>query len=148
MKLESTLPESPGFLHAIPALNIFSLLLVFFLLGPSFVSQSGVAIDLPVSRFQIERQAGSTVISVKPGDPPLIWLEREQVTLSQLGDRLDERRGSDSAPASTVLLQVDKSVPVSVQREVAETALLKGFRVYLLGYPESTDDATPPAKGE
>jgi biopolymer transport protein ExbD len=133
-------------LHAIPALNIFSLLLVFFLLGPSFVSQSGVAVDLPISPFQIERQAGAIVVSVKPGDPPLLWLEREPVTFDQLAAKLEERRGSDAAPASRVLLQVDKDVPVKVQAEVAQMALLKGFQVNLLGFPAATDEA--PAKGE
>ena len=48
MKLESSLPERPGFLFVVPAFNLFALLLVFFLLGPSFVSQSGVAVELPV----------------------------------------------------------------------------------------------------
>jgi len=143
MKLESTLPESPGLLHAVPILNIFSLLLVFFLLGPSFVSQSGVSVDLPVTRFQIERQERSIVITVKPGDPPLLWLERQPVTLSQLGDKLDERRGSESAPSATVLLQVDRSVPVEAQQKVAEMALLKGYQVILLGTPANDD---PPSK--
>ena len=137
MKLESTLPESPGFLFLVPAFNLFALLLVFFLLGPSFVSQSGVAVELPVSRFQMERQADTTVITVTAGDPPGYWVEREPVSLGQLSERLDARRGSDSSPATTVLLRVDKGVPVEVQRNVAEIALQKGLRVYLLGQPES-----------
>lgn len=137
MKLESTLPESPGFLFLVPAFNLFALLLVFFLLGPSFVSQSGVAVELPVSRFQMERQADSTVVTITADDPPGYWVEREPVSLGQLSERLDARRGSDSSPATTVLLRVDKGVPVGVQRNVAEIALQKGLRVYLLGQPES-----------
>jgi biopolymer transport protein ExbD len=145
MKLESTLPERPGFLFVVPAFNVFALLLVFFLLGPSFVSQSGVAVELPVSRFQMERQADATVVTVTAGDPPGYWLEREPVSLGQLSERLDARRGSESAPATTVLLRVDKGVPVETQRNVAEIALQKGLRVYLLGQPEQ---AVEPAKDE
>jgi acyl-CoA synthetase (AMP-forming)/AMP-acid ligase II len=112
MKLESTLPETPGFLFVVPAFNLFALLLVFFLLGPSFVSQSGVAVELPVSRFQMERQADATVVTIEdsgaPGvselDPPTYWVEREPVSLGQLSERLDARRGSDTSPATTVLL--------------------------------------------
>jgi biopolymer transport protein ExbD len=137
MKLESTLPERPVFLFVVPAFNLFALLLVFFLLGPSFVSQSGVAVELPVSRFQMERQADATVVTVTAGDPLGYWVEREPVSLGQLSERLDTRRGSDSSPATTVLLRVDKGVPVEVQRNVAEIALQKGLRVYLLGQPES-----------
>ncbi|WP_193210901.1 ExbD/TolR family protein [Luteolibacter marinus] len=148
MKLESTLPERPGFLFVVPAFNLFALLLVFFLLGPSFVSQSGVAVELPVSRFQLERQAFETVVTVRDDgprgvsefDPPTYWLEHEQVTLGELAERLDARRSSDTSPATTVLLRVDKGVPVEIQREVAEIALQKGLRVYLLGRPEGSRD--------
>lgn len=140
MKLESTLPDRPGFLFVVPAFNLFALLLVFFLLGPSFVSQSGVAVELPVSRFQMERQAEAAVVTITRGDspsaPPGFWLEREQVTLEELAERLDARRGDDPVAASTVLLRADKSVSVELQREVAEIALEKGMRVFLLGRPE------------
>lgn len=153
MKLESTLPERPGFLFVIPAFNLFALLLVFFLLGPSFVSQSGVAVELPVSRFQLERQAYETVVTIQDGgapgvsefDPPTYWLEREQVSLGKLSDQLDARRNSDISPATTVLLRVDKGVPVETQRNVAEIILQKGLRVYLLGQPEGIQE---PAAGD
>jgi len=137
MKLESTLPERPGFLFVVPAFNLFALLLVFFLLGPSLVSQSGVAVELPVSRFQMERQADATVVTITDGDPAGYWIEREPVSLGQLSERLDTRRGSEAAPATSVLLRVDKGVPVEIQRNVAEIALQKGLRVYLLGQPEN-----------
>ena len=143
MKLESTLPERPGFLFVVPAFNLFALLLVFFLLGPSFVSQSGVAVELPVSRFQMERQADASVVTITAGDPPGYWVEREPVSLGQLSERLDVRRGSESSPATSVLLRVDKGVPVEVQRNVAEIALQKGLRVYLLGQPESVYEPKP-----
>lgn len=143
MKLESTLPERPGFLFVVPAFNLFALLLVFFLLGPSFVSQSGVAVELPVSRFQMDRQADATVVTITAGDPPGYWLEREPVSLGQLSERLDARRGSESAPATTVLLRVDKGVPVEIQRNIAEVALQKGLRVYLLGQPEGAAESKP-----
>ena len=143
MKLESTLPERPGFLFVVPAFNLFALLLVFILLGGQFVSQSGVAVELPVSRFQMERQADATVVTITEGSPPGYWLEREPVSLGQLSDRLDARRGSDSAPATTVLLRVDKGVPVETQRNVAEIALQKGLRVYLLGQPEAAAESKP-----
>jgi biopolymer transport protein ExbD len=144
MKLESTLPERPGFLFVVPAINLFALLLVFLLLGPSFVSQSGVAVELPVSRFQMERQADATVVTITAGEPPGYWIEREPVSLGQLSERLDARRGSESAPATSVLLRVDKGVQVEVQRAVAEIALQKGLRVFLLGQPEGA--GAPPAE--
>ncbi len=86
------------------------------------------------------------VITVQPGDPPLLWLERQPVTLSQLADKLDERRGSENSPSATVLLLVDRKVPVEAQQKVAEMALLKGYQVFLLGTPANDDP--PPSKND
>ena len=55
MKLEMTLPERPGLLHAVPILNLFALLWLLLLLSPLLLQQSGVAVELPPSRFQLER---------------------------------------------------------------------------------------------
>ncbi|QJE97382.1 ExbD/TolR family protein [Luteolibacter luteus] len=134
MKLETTLPESPGFLIVVPAINLMALMLVFFL--PSLFSQSGVALELPVSRFQLERQEDRAVVSITSDTPPVYWLERQQVSFAQLSEKLDARRQGDWAPTSTVLLRVDKGVSVETQRNVAEMALQKGFRVLLLGQSE------------
>lgn len=136
MKLVTTLPESPGFLIVVPAINLMALMLVFFL--PSLFSQSGVAVELPVSRFQLERQEDRAVVSITSDNPPVYWLERQQLSFSQLSEQLDARRQGDWAPTSTVLLRVDKGVSVETQRGVAEMALQKGFRVLLLGQPEAS----------
>ena len=74
MKLEMSLPERPGFLHAVPILNIFALVQLFFLLGPSLVLHSGVAVDLAPSRFQMERYQDSIVVTLGPGEPSCVVL--------------------------------------------------------------------------
>ncbi|MEM1082529.1 MAG: biopolymer transporter ExbD [Verrucomicrobiota bacterium] len=141
MKLESTLPERPGFLHAVPVFDLFALLLVFILLGPSFVHQSGVRVDMPLSRYQIERDPNAAVITITQGNPPVLWLEREQVSREELIRRLADRRdGTSAAPA--VYIRSDGDIPASFERQVAETALQQDFRVYLLGRafkPEAVD---------
>ena len=147
MKLECTLPERPGFLFVVPAFNLLALLIVFILLGPSFVSQYGVAMELPVSRYQMERPTDATVITVRKALPPALptyFLEREPVSLAELSERLEARRGNEFAPASSVLLQVEQGVPVEIQQGVAEIALQKGFRVWILGQPP--EDQTPAPK--
>src|SRR5687768_3314676 len=98
MKLETTLPDSPGFLIVVPAINLMALLLVFFL--PSLFSQSGVAVELPVSRFQLEQQEDRAVVTVTADNPPVYWLERQQVTFGELSEQLEARRQGDWAPTS------------------------------------------------
>ncbi len=134
MKLEMTLPERPGFLHAIPLLNIFALVQLFFLLGPSLVWQSGVAVDLPPSRFQMERYETPLVVTLGPGEPtPRIHFARDSVTLDELSARLDKLRESGARAKAIVLLQTDTGTPVGIEREVTEMVLAKGFRLALVG---------------
>lgn len=134
MKLELTLPERPGLLHAVPIFDLFALLLLFFLMGPSFVQQPGVMVDPAPSRFQLERYEESLVVTLGPGEPqPRLHLGREAVNLAQLGERLDRLR-EDGAPArSIVLMKTDQGTPVAMEREVMELILEKGYRVALVG---------------
>jgi len=136
MKLETTLPERAGFLHAVPIFDLFGLLLVFFLLGPSFVKQSGIEVELPLSRFQVERHADASVVTLSQpesaGGPAVIWLERRQVTESELGEELTKRR--EELPGDPVLyVRTDGAVPAVLERRIAELAIVRGYRVYLLG---------------
>lgn len=144
MKLESTLPERPGFLFVVPAFNLLALLIVFLLLGPQFINQYGKAVELPISRYQMERPGDAMVITVTEGDPPGYWVDREEISsLGALSERLDARRGSEFAPSASVLLRVDRRVPVAEQQAVAEVALQKGFRVWLLGQAPDNQLPTP-----
>jgi biopolymer transport protein ExbD len=134
MKLEMTLPERPGFLHAVPILNIFALMQLFFLLGPSLVMQSGVAVDLPPSRFQMERYEQSLVVTLGPGEPdPQIHFGRDPVTREELSGRLDKLKSGGAQAKSIVLLQTDTGTPVGVERDITELVLSKGFRLAMVG---------------
>ncbi len=134
MKLEMTLPERPGFLHAVPILNIFALMQLFLLLGPSLVLQSGVAVDLPPSRFQMERYQDALVVTLGPGESaPRIHFGREPVTRDELAARLDALLRDGVANKAMVLLQTDAGTPVGVEREITEMVLGKGFRLAIVG---------------
>ncbi len=134
MKLELSLPESPGFLHAVPILNLFALLWFVLLLNPWLQQQSGVAVDLPPSRFQLERFQETRVISLGPGETEArIHFGRDAVTLTELSTRLDHLGAEESPGKVIVLLQTDAATPVGVEREVSELVLGKGFRLAMVG---------------
>jgi biopolymer transport protein ExbD len=139
MKLETTLPERPGFLHALPMFDLFALLLLLFLLGPALVLQSGVSIELPPSQFQMERFEETLVVTIGPGEPePRIHLGRDPVSLVQLGKHLDLLRQEGHASRAVVLLRTDAGATVGDERKVSELILGKGFRLALVGSPEHT----------
>ncbi|MCX8495649.1 MAG: hypothetical protein ORN51_05640, partial [Akkermansiaceae bacterium] len=121
MKLEMTLPERPGFLHAVPILNIFALVQLFFLLGPSLVLQSGVAVELAPSRFQMERYEDTLVVTLGPGEPgPRIHFGRDAMSMDELTHRLDGLKSTGATAKSIVLMQTDAGTPVGAAREVTE----------------------------
>jgi len=136
MKLESNLPERPGFLHAMPVFDIFALLLLFFLLGPAFVLQSGVRVDPPPSRFQLERFEETLVVSLVSGavdTTPAIYLGRELITAGELAERLDTFRQEGLTAEAVVLLKSNEFTSVKFEREIAESILDQGFRLALVG---------------
>lgn len=146
MKLELTLPERPGFLHAVPVLNIFALMQLFFLLGPALVLRSGVSVDLPPSRFQMERYQDSLVVTLGPGEPePRIHLGRDQVTRDELENRLDTLKESGAQTSAIVLLQTDAGTPVGTERAITGMILGKGFRLAIVG-KTTTSPALPEVK--
>ncbi|KAB2642467.1 MAG: hypothetical protein DVB26_02470 [Verrucomicrobia bacterium] len=134
MKLELTLPERPGFLHALPVFNLFLLLMLFFMLGPALVSQSGVMVDLPPSKFQMERFRETLVVTLSPGHGgPRIHLQRHPVTLDELAAQLDGLRAEGVASKAVILLQTDAATPVGEERAVAELIVGKGFHLAMVG---------------
>ena len=134
MKLELTLPERPGLLHAVPVLNIFALLWLLFLLAPSLLQRSGVAVELPPSRFQLERFQDALVVTLGPGETePRIHFGRDAVGLSELSARLDKLRAEGASANAIVLLQTDAGTPVGIERQVTELVLGKGFRLAMVG---------------
>lgn len=129
-----SLPERPGLLHAVPILDIFVLLWLLFLLGSSLLRQSGVTVDLPPSRFQLERFQDTFVVTLGPGEGvPRIHLGRDSVNLAELAARLDKLRDDGVRAKAVVLLQTDAGTPVGTEREVAEMILGKGFRLAMVG---------------
>jgi len=136
MKLESNLPERPGLLHVTPVFDIFALLLLFFLLGPSFVLQSGIRVDPPPSQFQLERFEETLVVNVLSGAldaTPVIYLGTEPVGAEELAGRLESYREAGMIPRTLVILRSDENTPVKFERELAEEILAAGFRLALAG---------------
>ncbi len=141
-----TLPERPGFLHVLPVVNLFLLLVLFFMVGPSLLLQSGMKVELAPSKFQMERFQDTLVVTLGPGQPPSnIHFGRRPVTFEELTALLEQKRADGTAAKVVVLLHSDRETSVRMEREVAEMILGKGFRLALVGQAPARH-APPPAK--
>ncbi len=129
-----SLPERPGLLHAVPVLDIFALLWLLFLLGSSLVRQSGLTVELPPSRFQLERFQETYVVTLGPGEgEPRIHFGRDSVSMAGLAERLKALREEGARSNTIVLLQTDAGTPVGTEREVSEMVLGMGYKLAMVG---------------
>ena len=144
-----TLPEHPGLLHAVPVLNLLALLWLLVLLGPLLLRQSGMVVDLPPSRFQLDRYQDALVVTLGPGEAaPRIHLGRDAVSLTELAERLEHLRAKGAPTKAIVLLQTDSGTPVGVERQVTELVLSKGFRLAMVGANTPATPVPTPQTGQ
>lgn len=136
MKLETTLDERPGFLHALPLFDLFALVTMLLLLGPAFLSQSGITVEVPASRFQMQRYSKSIVVTVGPGGSEAsLYLGRQAIRLDELAGRLEALKLDESMSGAIVLLKTDVGTSVGMERLVSEVILGSGFELALVGRP-------------
>lgn len=144
MKLEMSLPERPALLHALPVVNLFALLWMFHFAGASLTNQSGVTVDPPPSRFQLERFEETLVVTLVTAESGVrMYLGREPVDFAGLGSRLEVLRTQGASARTVVLLQSDAGIQVGAEREVSEMILAKGFRLALVGSSDTDKTAKP-----
>ena len=133
MKLVSHLPQSGPSLYIAPLLNTVLLLIVFFLLGSSFIVQSGIAVVLPQSSSLVENVERSHLITVTAAPESKIYLDGKEVTLTSLRSALE----ADKEGLRRAILQADQMAPYGRGREVSSVALSLGFELMHATTPEA-----------
>jgi len=140
MKLETTLEDRPGFLHAMPLFDLFALVIMLLLLGPLFLSQGGISVEVPSSRFQMQRYGDSIVVTVGSGSEEApIYLGRQAVTVEELAEQLAALKLDERMGRAVVLLKTDIRTTVGMERKVSEVVLGAGFRLALVGEPDRAE---------
>lgn len=134
MKLETTLEERPGFLHALPLFDLFALVTMLLLLGPMLLTQGGVTVEVPASQFQMERYSESIVVTLGPGESqPSLHLGRKAVSFKELAEELDKLKSDEMISRTIVLLKADVGSSVGLEREISEIVLGAGFKLAYVG---------------
>lgn len=139
MKLEMTLPARPGFLHMLPGLDIIALILMFPLLGPSFVQQTGIDVQVHESPWRYEQMDNPIVVTLGAavGDEVVpVWVNKDQVSLGRLEAAIDALRSEEGGDAiTTVVIRSDVSVPSGVEKEVVNQVIKLGLKCGIVGRP-------------
>ncbi len=134
MKLESTLKTRSGLFHIAPILDVVLILLIFFLLGSSFMVRSGVTVSLPESSSTLEGLAGARVITISAGTPPTILLDGSRVSISDLEEAF-AAKGKENG----LIIRADELATHGLVMQVANIAMAAGYKLAFATAPPGLD---------
>ncbi len=127
MKLYRTAGRNPALFSLVPALNVVFLLLIFFALSSTFISQSGIPISLPLSSITLAPQRNPRVVSITATPVSEIYFEDRIVTLEALGRSLNGEPARDRK----LIIRADRGAPYDVVMQVTNLGLQAGYSVVL-----------------
>jgi biopolymer transport protein ExbD len=140
MKLELTLPSAPGFLHALPGVDLIALVLMFPLLGTSFVRQAGMAVVVHESPWRYAQMDTPVVVTLGAGDDTPMWINKKQVPQENLEKEIKSILAGDGGKAiTTAVVRSDVGVPSGVEKKVINRILKMGLNCGLVGRPVGKD---------
>ena len=123
MKLTRTKQYNFGWLVLVPLLDVVFLLIFFVLLSTNFTLHPGIAISLPLSKFQLAPQANQQIVSITGGAVPTIYFRDQKITLEQLGPLLDDAKRD----GRSIIIKADRMTPYETVAAVTNAALEHGI---------------------
>lgn len=125
MKLHSYLPKPGTSLYLAPLLNGILLLLIFFLLGSTFVIQSGVSVRLPESPSRLSGFDRALVITISNSKETPYYIDGRPVALEELKKQLANRKRE----SHRIIIHADQMVPFGKVMEISNAALAVGYDI-------------------
>ena len=124
MKLQSYLPQQGLRLYIAPMLNGILLLLIFFLLGSSFVTHSGISVKLPESGAPLTGYERAHIITMTPADGGL-YFDGQKVTMTVLRQQLEDKKRE----GRRLIIDGDVLTPFGKVMEVTNIAQSLGYEI-------------------
>lgn len=134
MKLKKSLKLNPYLIVIVPLIDLMFVLLLLLFASSTFLVHPGISVNLPFSKFTLGPQKNPMIVSVSGAPFPLIYYEDQQVTLENLGRRLDTLRPADRS----IIIQADRTTPHGTVVEIMNLCLEKGYPVVLATSPKSS----------
>ncbi|MGB1937585.1 MAG: ExbD/TolR family protein [Akkermansiaceae bacterium] len=123
----------------LPGLDIMALILMFPLLGPSFVQQTGIDVQVHESPWRYEQMENPIVLTLGAAtgsEPTPLWINKNEVAMSELESEIERLRSEEGGNAiTTVVIRSDVSVPSGTEKEVINRVIKLGLKCGLIGKP-------------
>lgn len=131
MRLTRNQRTSPLLFQVLPLLDLLFVILIFFLLTTTFVSQPGISVNPPASSYAVEPSLRSRIVSIAGLPQPRIFFQDQVVTEKQLQAFLKNK----DSESPTLIIKADRTVPYDRIMAITNLALGEGYRVVLAGTP-------------
>jgi len=106
-----------------PMLDIVFIMLIFFIVSTTFVRESGVDINRPVSSTAATKESSGAMLAITAeGD---IWLDRKQIDLRMVRPTLERLKVEQ--PDIGVIIQSDKDAKTGILIKVLDQVKLSGI---------------------
>jgi len=125
MKLSTYLPQQGLRLYIAPLLNGILLLLIFFLLGSSFVIQSGVSVKLPESASRLSGFDRAHIVAVAASGDAGLYFDGRAVSPDELRKQLEDKKRE----GRRIIIHADEMAPFGRVLEVSNSALALGYEI-------------------
>ena len=133
IRIQTRLKITEGITDLVPFIGVFFLLLIFFMMGSSFVQVSGIPVDLP--GVQVRSSFGTKKIVVTVDKQQRIFLnDIEYKDLAQFKNRLMELRNTVE-DRTTIILRADTDAPYGVIAKIMSLAEELKINLFLLTTP-------------
>jgi len=110
----------------VPMIDVVFQLILFFLVSTTFAILPGITLQLPASSTAEPTAMTRLTISVVNRDE--IYLNKDRVSLAELGQRLSQLSEAERAEIKSVTLEADRSISYGLTISVLDVLRKSGFR--------------------
>jgi biopolymer transport protein ExbD len=115
--------ETSSDIDMTPMLDIVFIMLIFFIVSTTFVKESGIEINRPVSSTSESQESSGVRVAIS--SEGLVWLEGQQTDVRMIRPRLERLKVEQ--PDLSVLLQADEDAKTGTLIKVMDQIKLAGI---------------------
>jgi len=118
--------EERSVVDLVPMIDVVFQLILFFLVSTTFAILPGITLQLPQSATAEPTAMTRLAVAVVSRDE--VYLNKDRMTLDQLGKRLQSLTSAEREQIKSVTLEADRSVSYGLTIEILDILRQSGFR--------------------